>query len=227
MAEDTRSLSEAMEKGLDSNTSAFAANVVVANIMARNMLRLHRLIADQTSRDAILELYRHMNNMLSRIFLTMPRHLGVAAGLRSSSIVHMQLVLHATSISLHQATVQKIGVQNLDETAIQRAEDRCLIAAEEIVDILRMTAHIQPEKVSRKYAPSKKSLAHTQLDESLHRLSDAHGRDNLRTQLWYSEHQRRDSSQQFVAPLVCLRKAPQIIRKHQDAVSSNLYPNRT
>lgn len=110
--------------------------------------------------DRILEQYRYIDDRLSQVFLTMPNHLRVFSDPQNTCSVHMQLMLQASAIAVHHAMAQKIGAGLLDESTIQRMQSRSVIAAEEIVNIVRDTASVPGERVSPSSRGIKALLAH-------------------------------------------------------------------
>ena len=58
------------------------------------------------------------------------------------------MTIHSSTVRLQQAAILKAKEHQLDPEALLRCYDRCSTAAEEIVNIMRMTSHFDTADVS-------------------------------------------------------------------------------
>jgi hypothetical protein len=61
---------------------------------------------------------------------------------RDMTAVNTNLNLHASIICLHHAAIERIEANNLPEPAKRTSQDRLGAAAQEIINILKLTSHL-------------------------------------------------------------------------------------
>lgn len=74
----------------------------------------------------------------------MPERFRLPKNLRNPTAVHTNLNLHAGIICLHHAAVDKVETYNLPESLRIASQSRLRTAAEEIVNIVRLSSHVSP-----------------------------------------------------------------------------------
>jgi hypothetical protein len=88
-----------------------------------------------------------MDNVLSNTFMFLPDHLRLPSGARNMNVVFIHMNIHASAICLHQAAVLTAQKHNLDPNFILKSHARCLMAAEEITNIMRLVSHVDASTV--------------------------------------------------------------------------------
>lgn len=84
----------------------------------------------------------------------LPESFQLPRGLRNPAAVYTNLNLHAGVICLHHAAIEKIQLYKLPDPLKRASELRLRGAAEEIVNIVRLSSHINPGFVCSPEAPS-------------------------------------------------------------------------
>jgi hypothetical protein len=77
----------------------------------------------------------------------LPDQLRLPAGLRDMNVVFLHMNIHASVICLHQAASLTAEKHNCGASAIRQSQSRCLMAAEEIANIMRLVCHVDASKV--------------------------------------------------------------------------------
>lgn len=85
--------------------------------------------------------HRTLDNELSSIFVFLPEKFRLPANIRDPSALHTNLNLHASVICLHHGAIEKAEKYGLDGRVKASSLSRLKTAAEEIVNIARMTFH--------------------------------------------------------------------------------------
>lgn len=86
--------------------------------------------------------HRDIDNTLSRAFMFLPESFKLPENYRESTAVNTNLNLHASIICLHHAALERIETQNLPDTIKRISQDRLVAAAQEIVNTLKLTSHL-------------------------------------------------------------------------------------
>ena len=129
--------------------SIFAATVVVASIFGRTLAHLHRPDADDGeelgSNSPFWRRHRQMDSVLLNIMQYLPSNLSLRFGITDGKVMQLHLNIPASTICLHQAAVFK--ADNSPHLRELRSESRarCLIAAENVMKILRL---VTPQALS-------------------------------------------------------------------------------
>jgi hypothetical protein len=122
--------------------------MLVSQLIGENMLHLHSMKAQKDKPvEEIWDEHHRIDNALSKMFLALPEDLRVISGIHDQTTTHINMTLHGSVISLHQATIQMIGRDNIDPATLRNCQDRCFVAASEIASMTRMVAHLGAEKV--------------------------------------------------------------------------------
>ncbi|KAH8801521.1 fungal-specific transcription factor domain-containing protein [Xylogone sp. PMI_703] len=86
--------------------------------------------------------HRRMDNVLSNTFMFLPEHLRLPQGIRDLNVVFLNMNIHTSAICLHQAAVLAAQRYNLDPKFIRQCQERNLMAAEEVTNIMRLVTHV-------------------------------------------------------------------------------------
>ena len=135
--------------------SSFAGVVLMACLFGRNLTHLHRPDPNDQDDDVQGEFWkrhRNMDNILLNTSLSLPPHLRLPAGVRDANIVFLNMNIHTSTICLHQAAIFKAERNNLPEAMIDKSRTRCILAAAEIANIMRLASHLDLTFVSYSYS---------------------------------------------------------------------------
>lgn len=144
------------------NLSPFAGVVYVTHFFGLNLTHLHRPEVDDEEENIqgrFWKRHRTLDNVVSHLLLALPPHLRLPGGVRDPNIVFVnfagrffhRLVLidladcdsaHTSAICLHQAAIFKAQRNKLPNQIIEKSRERCLNSAAEVVNIMRMTSHL-------------------------------------------------------------------------------------
>jgi len=131
--------------------SPYAGVVLMACLFGHNWLHLHRPVLNDHPEDfwdgEFWKRHRKMDNVLSNTFMFLPERLRLPAGLRNPNIVFLNMNIHASTICLHQAAIQKAEKHDLDPRISRQSQARCRVAAQEIVNIMRLISHFDISEV--------------------------------------------------------------------------------
>jgi len=150
--QDTISLEEALTPEGAAKVSCYGGVVLSAALLGHNFYHLHRTgpneCQDDLANGEYWKRHRKMDNVLSNTFMFLPDHLRLPAGLRDMNVVFLHMSVHASAICLHQAAILTLERHQLDPGAIRQSRARSLMAAGEIVTIMRLASHIDASNVS-------------------------------------------------------------------------------
>lgn len=149
--EPTQSLQDSLCPSGASKLSSFGSIVLMACLFGRNLVHLHRPDADDRDSDLNGEFWkrhRHMDNILLNTSLSLPTHLKLPNGLSSPNIVFTNMNIHTSTICLHQAAIYKADKNRLPASVSKESKLRCINAANEIANIMRMICHLDLSSVS-------------------------------------------------------------------------------
>ena len=91
--------------------------------------------------------HRDIDNILSSAFMFLPECFRLPENNRDPTAIHTNLNLHAAVICLHHGAIDQIEKHNLSDEARKISEDRLSCAAQEIVNIAKLTSHINHKMV--------------------------------------------------------------------------------
>ena len=147
----THQLREAIPRDQVASLSAFAGVVYTTHFFGMNHTHLHRAEHDDEEENLQGKFWKrhsHFDNILSNFCLALPSHLRLPHGVKNSNIVFLNFSIYTSIICLHQAAIFKSELNKLPNSVIDRCRSRCLLAASEIADIMRMTSHLDIGVVS-------------------------------------------------------------------------------
>ncbi|KAL8684091.1 MAG: hypothetical protein Q9224_006624 [Gallowayella concinna] len=128
-----------------SNLSPLAGTVFMAHVFGRNLTHLHRPSENDNDHDLQGEFWkrhRSLDNTLLQTSLSLPPHLRLPAGVRDVNIVFINMSIHTSTICLHQAAIFKAEQKKLPQSLMEQSSTRCLLAATEIANIMRLISHL-------------------------------------------------------------------------------------
>lgn len=147
------SLADALTPEGAGKLSSFGGVILSAALYGKNFEHLHRTGPNENPADPVngefWKRHRKMENVLSSTFMFMPDHLRLPAGLRDMSIVFIHMNLHSSSICLHQVAIVAALKHDLNTGIVRQSQARCLMAAEEITNIMRLICHVDASNVGR------------------------------------------------------------------------------
>lgn len=89
-----------------------------------------------------------MDNVLLNTSLSLPSHLRLPSGIRNPNIVFLNFAIHTSAICLHQAAIFKVEKHQLPSNLMEQSRARCVLAAMEIANVMRLTSHLDVAGVS-------------------------------------------------------------------------------
>ncbi|RFU35919.1 hypothetical protein B7463_g324, partial [Scytalidium lignicola] len=143
--EKTQSLADAFVPSGASKLSSFAGVILMAALFGKNLIHLHRPDADDRDNDLNGEFWkrhRNMDNILLNTSLSMPSQFKLPNGLNNPNIVFTNMNIHTSAICLHQAAIYKAEKNALPLSVSAESKIRCITAANEISNIMRMISHL-------------------------------------------------------------------------------------
>ncbi|KAI0382903.1 fungal-specific transcription factor domain-containing protein [Hypomontagnella monticulosa] len=126
--------------------SSFAGAVMVCHIFNQILKHVHKPKPndnpDNYEYGEYWQRHRDLDNTLSGAFMYLPEALRLPENYRDSVAVHTNLNLHASIICLHHSAIDRIDTYKLPESAKKICHDRLTTAAQEIVNIVKLTSHV-------------------------------------------------------------------------------------
>jgi hypothetical protein len=149
--EQTLPLSDVLSGEGTSTLSSFAGVVLLACLFGRNLHHLHRASANDRDHDLNGEFWkrhRHLDNILLNTSLSLPSHLRLPEGINDANIVFCNMCIHTSTICLHQAAIFKAEKNSMPSQIAAEGKRRCIIAADQITNIMKMICHMDLTIVS-------------------------------------------------------------------------------
>jgi hypothetical protein len=154
-----------------STLSSFGGVVLMACLFGRNLTHLHRTSGDDNAHDLNGEFWkrhRSLDNILLNTSLSLPHQLRLPAGIHDSNIVFVNMNIHASTICLHQAAIFKADKNHLPSHISSESKRRCIIAADQIANVMKMVSHIDLSTVSQECTLWPSAGIDQNLDEPIH-----------------------------------------------------------
>ena len=127
----------------------------MAALFSRIQLQLHRPETEGGSIDDqdnnFWRSYRSIDNILLNTVMCFPGSMASASGLQNPGIALLNLEIHACTISLHQSAQFFAGKNPRLAEVSRNAKSRCIVAANEMVAVLRQISDQTLMKVQRDY----------------------------------------------------------------------------
>lgn len=139
------SLKSALTSDGATHLSAYGGVVLMASMFGKNLTHLHR--PDEDENDGHLngefwKRHRNMDNILSNISLSLPSHFKLPGALHNPNIIFTNMNIHTSTICLHQAAIFKAEKNRMSSVVTTESRVRCITAAAEIANIMRMVSHL-------------------------------------------------------------------------------------
>ncbi|KAK9467484.1 fungal-specific transcription factor domain-containing protein [Lipomyces arxii] len=131
------------------NLSVYAIHIIVVGLFGRIHHHLHWheikhdsmcIVAESTSK--FLERFRHLDNSLHSVMLSLPNELKRSTGPASASAIQVGMAIHAATICLHHATIYRTRHSPQYSKDFEASRRRCLHAASEITFLMQSCSHI-------------------------------------------------------------------------------------
>ncbi|KAI1180153.1 hypothetical protein F4777DRAFT_363724 [Nemania sp. FL0916] len=126
--------------------SSFAGSVIVCHLFNLILKHAHRPKEndnpDNYEYGEYWKRHRDLDNTLSNAFMFLPETLRLPENYREATAVNLNLNLHASIICLHHAALERIETHSLGDTAKRISRNRLSTAAQEIVNIIKLTSHL-------------------------------------------------------------------------------------
>lgn len=133
----------------------FGGIILSATLFGHNFEHLHHIGPNECPEDLVngdfWKRHRKMDNVLSNTFMYLPDHLRLPAGAKDMNVIFLHMNIHASSICLHQAAILTAEKHGLDKNFLSQCRSRCVMAADEIANIMRLVSHIDVSGVSILY----------------------------------------------------------------------------
>lgn len=143
--EQTGQLSDILN-GLGTDTiSSFSGVILLATLYGRNLTHLHRPNDDDNDHDlsgAFWRRHRQLDNILLNISLSMPAAIRLPAAMSDANAIFVNMNIHTAAICLHQAAIFKADKHRLPAQISAESKRRCIVAADQITNIMKMISHI-------------------------------------------------------------------------------------
>ena len=146
----TQSLIACMTPQGANSISSFAGVVFIAHFFGKNLHHLHRPGPDEREDDLQGEFWkrhRNLDNILLQKSLSLPPHLRLPSAIRDCSAIFINMAIHTSTITLHQAAIFKAEKNDLPASLIEQSQTRCTLAATEITNILKLISHLDTDSV--------------------------------------------------------------------------------
>lgn len=136
-----------LQEAVTSSTySSFSGALIICHIFNMILKHVHRPRPNDRPEDVeygeFWKRHRDIDNTLTGAFMFMPENFRLPRNLRDPVAVHTNLNLHASVICLHNAAVDRADMHNLPEHVKKASMDRISTAAQEIVNIMKLTSHV-------------------------------------------------------------------------------------
>ncbi|KAE8151866.1 fungal-specific transcription factor domain-containing protein [Aspergillus avenaceus] len=128
-----------------STLSPFAGVSFMAYMLGRNLSHLHRPDPNDNDHDLnglYWQRHRSHDNILLHFTLAMPNHLRLPPGIFDPNVIFCNMAIHTSTICLHQAAIFKAEKNRMPEQLITESKRRCIVAADQISNIMKMISHM-------------------------------------------------------------------------------------
>ncbi len=145
LPQQTQPLNGAISSRDMTSLSSLAGVVLMAHYLGKNVTHLHQPGPNEREDDLqgdFWNRHRSMDRALLNMALFLPAHLRLPAGVRNPNIGFLNMGLHTSTVCLHQAAIFKGEQNDLSKSIIEQSQGRCLLAANEIAAVMRLTCHL-------------------------------------------------------------------------------------
>ncbi|KAI1353101.1 hypothetical protein F5Y01DRAFT_323583 [Xylaria sp. FL0043] len=130
----------------DHSYSSFSGTIVVCHLFNMILKHAHRPKENDNPENyeygEYWKRHREIDNTISSAFMFLPEPFRLPENYREPTAVNTNLNLHASIICLHHAALERIETYNLPEFAKRISQDRLSAAAQEIINIIKLTSHL-------------------------------------------------------------------------------------
>lgn len=131
--------------------STFAGIVILACMFGKNVAHLHRPDPQDNDHDLngrYWQRHRAFDNLLLHFALSMPSHLRLTVLTTDPNIIFCNMAVHTATICLHQGAIFKAEKNRMPEQIATESKRRCILAADQISNIMKMISHLDLSVVS-------------------------------------------------------------------------------
>ncbi|XWX00946.1 hypothetical protein V2A60_008969 [Cordyceps javanica] len=125
--------------------AGFAGTIVTCQLFKSILRHVHRPKPDDNPEDlaygGFWKRHRELDNQLSSVFMFLPERFQLPAHIQDPGAVHVNLNLHASIICLHHAALELAERHHHPQTIIDESMRRLKTSTEEVVNIVKLTAH--------------------------------------------------------------------------------------
>lgn len=125
--------------------STFAGTVTICHIFNQILKHVHVRKRNERPEDfgygAFWNRHRELDTLLGSAFMFLPERFRLPQHIRDPIAVQTNLNLHASVICLHNAALEKAAEHKINPQ-VKTSEDRLAAAAQEIVNIMKLTSHV-------------------------------------------------------------------------------------
>ena len=150
--EHTAQLADVLGGDRTDEISSFSGVILLATLYGRNLTHLHRPSEGDNDHDLNGEFWkrhRDLDNVLLNISLSMPAAIRLPAAINDPNAVFCNMNVHTASICLHQAAIFKADKNRLPAQISAESKRRCIVAADQVTNIMKMISHIDLSLVSQ------------------------------------------------------------------------------
>ncbi|XXH04793.1 homeodomain super [Hypoxylon texense] len=126
--------------------SSFAGAILVCHVFNEILKHVHKPKPtdnpDNYEFGEYWQRHRDIDNTLSSAFMYLPESFRLPENYRDPVAVHTNLNLHASIICLHHSAIETIDTYKLPDSAKKICQDRLTTAAQEIINIMKLTSHV-------------------------------------------------------------------------------------
>ena len=130
--------------------SSFGGVILLSTIFGRNLTHLHRPDEQENDHDlngAFWKRHRSLDNILLNTSLSLPATLRLPAGISDPNTIFLNMNIHTATICLHQAAIFKADKNRLPAQISAESKRRCIVAADQITNIMKMISHVDMAQV--------------------------------------------------------------------------------
>jgi hypothetical protein len=143
--EPTPQLNDVLNGDGTDSMSSFSGVILLSTLYGRNLTHLHRPHENDNDHDLNGEFWRrhrHLDNILLNISLAMPSALRLPGAISDPNAIFCNMNVHTATICLHQAAIFKADKNQLAAQISAESKRRCIVAADQITNIMKMISHI-------------------------------------------------------------------------------------
>ena len=132
------------------NLSPFGGMILSVSLLGNNFQHLHSSVPDENPHDLdgkFWKRHQKMASTLSDILRILPDKLTLPEASQDMKVILLHMNMHASDVCLQETAIQTAKKYHLEAMITRQARARSLVAAEEIVSIMRLTCHVDPSEV--------------------------------------------------------------------------------